>query len=162
MEFISKLREQAILGVNFDDDDQNTEFFHQYRERMQDRNKYARKSYYKKYLELDRSLINMFMSYSIGLDSNETRFSYNLKQIQLYHKIIYEYIFMLNTYNRKYFYPKGKKLNIHEINCVNLSDPDKININKMIDKDRNQLKTMFEEIYQDELTDKNKEYYFTD
>ena len=160
MEFISKLREQAILAVDFDDDDQNTEFFHQYRERMQDRNKYARKSYYKKYLELDRSLINMFMSYSIGLDLNETRYSYNIKQIQLYHKIIYEYLFMRNTYNRKYFYPKGKILNIHETDCVNL--PDKIDINKMIDKDRNQLKTMYEEIYRDELNDDNKEYYFTD
>ena len=27
MEFISKLREQAILAVDFNDDDQNTEFF---------------------------------------------------------------------------------------------------------------------------------------
>ena len=51
-------------------------------------------------------------------------------------------------------------MNIHETDCVNLAD--EIDINKIINKDRNQLKTMYEEILKDELEDKNNEYYFTD
>ena len=100
------------------------------------------------------------MSYSVGLDLNETRYSYNIKQIQLYHKIIYEYLYMRNIYNEKYFYPKFKILHLHEIDAIKL--PDKIDIKQLIIKDRLQLKTIYEEILKDEIQDTKKEYYFTD
>ena len=161
MEFIiSDLRKNTILSVDFSDDDIVLEFEIQYRDRMEYRNKYARKSYYKQYLAFDRSLINMFLSYNVSLDLNETRYSYNIKQLKLHHRINYEYLYMRNIYNEKYFYPKFKILQIHKIDAAKL--PDKTDINKMIEQDRFQLKTMFEEIYQDELNDNNKEYYFTD